>query len=272
MERRPAIASDNKTVGHRLYSHSQHPAAAKIQFRDVLDANAADLRPTFDRLAEDYRSGLAAQRAWDEQLDRVRARPGLRWLPEEEEPALLGQQERLRAARAAEADAEIILRTMDDLLSSVVTAYTGKDKPLDLGPALVAEVSVDRLLDAVGNYVRHRPEWELTMLERGAFTKQQLDSIRPLARVLTGHADIDGIEAYKALIEEPMPSLRVLDLLSGYTNGQGRGSYEHLEAMVAETASRIIDEKFTAWWIGTGKGSRPRTKRPNERTGLAFHN
>lgn len=55
------------------------PHVALMSFRDVMDANDPVLLPLFDRLEEDYRTGTMAQRKWDEQIDRVKSRPGLMW-------------------------------------------------------------------------------------------------------------------------------------------------------------------------------------------------
>jgi hypothetical protein len=247
VERRPPIAPEHKTVEHRLYYHMQHPAVAKRSFRDVLEANAAILGPLFERLEEDYRTGSASQRAWDEQADRVKSRPDLMWQDGEIEAVGPHQDERLRAARAAEAAAEVILRSMDDLLTSVVVAFTGKELPLDVGQAVAPGVPLDRVLDAVGNYIRHRQGWRDIAQSGREFMKQHMDSIRPLARVISERADIDGLEAYQALVEEPFPMLRVLDALSGYTTATRRGSYNSLQDAIYETAGRIIDAKFPEW-------------------------
>ena len=248
MDRRAALAPEFKTVDHRLYFHSQHPLVARQQFGYVLEANAAVLRPIFERLEADYRTGSTSDQAWDQQMKRVGSRPDLMWLEGEMDAVKPHYEERLRAARAVEAGAEIILRSMDDSLTSIVVAFTGKERPLDVGEEISPGVRVDRLLDGVGNYIRHRQEWREAALNGGAFSDRQLESIRPLARVISGQTEVDGLEAHQIIADDPFPMLRVLDALSGYTIAAGSGSYETLVAAIQQTAGNIIDAKFPAWW------------------------
>lgn len=248
MERRPPIASEHKTVEHRLYYHSQHPAVAKMQFRYVLEAKSVILRPIFDRLEADYVTGAASQQVWDDQIRRVGSRTDLMWHEGEIEAVGAHHEERLRAARAVEAAAEMILRSMDDALTSIVVAFTGEEYVLDVAQEVPPGVKVDRLLDAVGNYMRHRQEWRQVAQTGGAFENRHLKSIRPLARVVSGRAEVDGLEAHQVLSDEPFPMLRVLDALSGYTVAAGAGSYDTLVDQVLQAAACIIDAKFPEWW------------------------
>jgi hypothetical protein len=247
LDRRPPIAPEHHTVEHRLFYHMDDARVALMSFRDVLEANDPVLIPIFERLKEDYRTGSLAQSEMDAQMSRVRNRPGLTWTDEELQALPSYQPERLRAARATEAGAEIILRAADDVLSSVVIAFTGKDSPLDVGPNVGSE-KVDRLLDAVGNYMRHRQEWRFFQAAGKAFTKQQSASILPLGRALSGDSTISVDLAFMTIVDEPFPLLRILDMLSGYSSLTGSGSYDILKENVIECAKLIIDREFPKWW------------------------
>ncbi|MGP6157436.1 MAG: hypothetical protein ACLPYS_08015 [Vulcanimicrobiaceae bacterium] len=206
------------------------------------------LAALFERIERDYRSGVAAQLAFDEQMERVRSRPDLHWEPGEIESVAPHEEEKLRVARAMEACAEIILRTLDDLLSMIVVAFNGRETSLNVGPALPPGIPLCQVLDAVGDYVRHRSEWRITYNEKKEVKRTQLTSIRPLARVISGRAEVDGYRAYDILIQERSPMLRILDSLSGYSAADAVGGFERLKRTVRATASAIIDDQWQVWW------------------------
>jgi hypothetical protein len=246
--RRPAIAPEYNTGSHRLFSPATRPSFALISFKQTFEANEPALASAFAQIEKDYQSGVVAQRASDEQMSRVRARPDLSWEPGEIESVAPYEDEKLRVAQAMEANAELILRTVDDLLSAVVVAFNGKDVPLNVGPAIGPGVPTYEVLRAIGNYVRHRSECRITYGDKKRLKDVQLEFVRPLARVISGRAGADGSAAYEIVIKEPSPMLRILDALSGYSAETGTGSFEVLKANVCATADAIIEDQWPAWW------------------------
>jgi len=147
-----------------------------------------------------------------------------------------------------EANAELILRTVGDLLAAVVVAFNGADVPLSAGPPIDPGVRLYEVVRAVRDCIRHRAEWRIMHSDKRRFKGPQSDSIRLLAKVLSGRAEVDGSAAYEILIKEPSPMLRILDRLSGYSAKAGKGSFETLKQNVCATAAAIIDEQWPAWW------------------------
>lgn len=246
--RRPAIAPEYHAASHRLFSPATRPSSTIVNFKHAFEASEPTLASAFGQIERDYQSGAAAQRASDVHMNRVRSRPNLLWEPGEIESVAPYEDEKLRTAQAMEANAEIILRTLDDLLTAVVVAFNGKELPLDVGPVVAPGVPVCELLHATSTYVRHRSEWRLTYSDKKRLKDPQLDVIRPLAKVISGRPDVDGSIAYEIVIKEPSPMLRILDALSGYSAETGTGSFEALKQTVYATAAAIIDDQWPAWW------------------------
>lgn len=153
------------------------------------------------------------------------------------------QTERLRAARAAEGGAEAILRVMDDLITSIVITFTGSECPLRVGPDVSGE-KLDVLLDAIGNYLRHRQEWRMAYTDGKTFERRQLKSMEPIARVISGDRDVSGNAAFAIIAEEQFPMLRILDALSDYSSLTGSGSFTILKENVLASAKEIIDQEW----------------------------
>jgi hypothetical protein len=143
--------------------------------------------------------------------------------------------------------ASALLLALDGLLSDLRTrTRNGDDRCTDDGPELAHGVTVDRALDAVGNYVRHAHEWRLHDYRQTWPNKRQLRSIIALARLSTTMPikDNDAEEAYKTYTETN-PPLMVLDLLCDYEQNGPSASYENVERKILEAGVCIIRASFS---------------------------
>jgi hypothetical protein len=247
-QRRSPIAPEYNSANHRLFSPATRPSSAIVSFEHSFEASEPTLATLFRQIESDYRSGVVAQRASDEQMNRVRLRSDLSWEPGEIENVAPHEDEKVRVAAAMEANAEIVLRTAGDLLTAVVVTFNGKDVALDAGPLAAPGVPVYRVLRAVGSYVRDRSDWRITYADKKRLKDSQLEFVRPLAKVISGRSDIPDSVAYEALLKEPSPMLRVLDVLSGYGTEAGAGSFEAFKRVVCTTGAALIHAQWQSWW------------------------
>ena len=146
----------------------------------------------------------------------------------------------------ARALASALLLALDALLSELRSRLrSGKTRCHDEGPHLNRSVTVDRALDAAGNWVRHEYEWRLHDLAGTWPNDQQLRSIVPLAQLSTVMpiSGDDTKEAYAAYTEID-PPLLVLDLLSDYSEFGPEAKYETVQGKVIDAGIYIIKNTF----------------------------
>lgn len=70
----------------------------------------------------------------------------------------------------------------------------------------------------------------------------------PLGRALSGNSTVSVEHAFLAIVDEPFPLLRIMDMLSGYSSLTESGSYDILKENIMECAKRISDSEFPKWW------------------------
>lgn len=140
-----------------------------------------------------------------------------------------------------------LLLAFDNLLTNLRLRLRGQNAqyPTDDGPELRNGVTVDRALDAAGNYVRHEHEWQLHDYRATFPQGQQLRSIIAIARLSTAMPidDDDAEEAYaQYTLTDPGPM--ILDLLSGYEEKGQNATYEDVEEKLKFAGLRTIEVTF----------------------------
>lgn len=140
-----------------------------------------------------------------------------------------------------------VLLAFDNLLTDLRTRLRGERNAYctNDGPELRHGVTVDRALDAAGNYLRHEHEWRLHDYRATFPEGQQLRSIWAIARLSTTEPidPSDGAEAY-AQYTQTNPGPMILDLLCEYERKGPDASYEDAERKVMEAGMRTIQVSF----------------------------
>ena len=126
--------------------------------------------------------------------------------------------------------AETLMLPLDAFLTSLRCALTGDETCTDDGPELRNGVTVDRAVDAVGNYVRHRDGWFAHDFADTWPSKRQMRSVQPLAQLRSSTPLHCPKDAYIEFTSIPLVAAYVLDLL---------GDYENLGPGMLETAARF---------------------------------
>jgi len=192
----------------------------KIRFRHALEAIRPELSERFVYLQARWREGLAAEDK-RKALNAEIVANNMSWdgLREgfAEEYWVTSQQVRI-AQLQCEISAEQILLTLDGIVTTLVQGLTGKDEPLGVGLELIAGVRLDNLLDAAGNYTRHRSEWLAAMRAQISLSRRQLASINRLGKVLSGNPSIAGLDAANTLMSSPYPMVAALDVIADYAS------------------------------------------------------
>ena len=146
--------------------------------------------------------------------------------------------------RNVEFAAEAMLLPLDSFLGSLRFMLFGNDHCRDDGPVLRYSITVDRALDAIGNYARHSFEWFAHDFNNTWPSSFQHKSIRPLAQLTTPGRIDDPAAAYRAFTAVELPGAYVLDLLAKYGIDGPRASYKTVEGVVYAAALGSINRRF----------------------------
>lgn len=199
----------------------------------LIDARLSGIRYMYERLFDEYmrsaeatealasefNAGVKRDRSFDTEFD----------IPEE--------YARVCAAeKAVELSAQTLILMLDDFLSKIRFSLTGFDACRDDGPELRNGVTIDRALDAAGNYVRHSHEWFAHDWKSTWPQGQQLTSIRAIARLFAPYPIENEQEAYIAFTRVSYPMISLLDLLSDYEKNGNDSRYAIVEVKVREAA------------------------------------
>ena len=133
---------------------------------------------------------------------------------------------------------------LDALLTSLRFGLKGSGECSDDGPDLRNGVSVDRAVDAIGNYVRHRDEWFAHDYADTWPSKRQLRSVRPLAQLSTSRPIADAQDAYVEFTSIPLPPAFVLDLLGDYETLGPEMTWRIVESRIYAAALKSIEKRF----------------------------
>ena len=203
-------------------------------------------RPTYQRLFDQY---IDARRVHEGATDELRTnlnRVDPYRVDPEPYPGNLVEHLRFVEQRYLDVGlaAETLLLPLDAMLSSLRFALTSCDRCTDDGPELRNDVMVDRAIDAIGNYVRHRHEWFSHDYAKTWPTKQQMWSVKPLAQLHTSRTIEDAEDAYMEFTEISLPPAFVLDLLGNYSVDGPDMSFGTVESMVYSAALNSIKRRF----------------------------
>ena len=168
-------------------------------------ARIGAIRDTCGRLFEDYMRGAEAAEALAKAFnERVRL------MTTHEEPFnIIEEEARVRAAqRMVELSAQTLILALDGLLSEIRFSLSDSDVCRDDGPELRNGVTVDRALDAAGNYMRHSHEWFSHDWKPTWPQGQQLVSIRAIAKLFAPYPIDDEQDAYMAFTQVAYPCPR----------------------------------------------------------------
>lgn len=150
------------------------------------------------------------------------------------------EQRRVEVELAAEA----LAMSLDSVLTSLRFRLFGKDVCCDHGPQLRNGVTVDRALDAIGNYVRHGWEWFSHDYGSTWPSKQQTRSIAPLAQLHTTRPIGDSEDAYQEFTLITMPATFVVDLLGDYATLGPKMTFAVIEHKVSLAAMSSIEARL----------------------------
>jgi hypothetical protein len=130
-----------------------------------------------------------------------------------------------------EALASGILLALDGALSDLRMRLRKNDRCTDDGQELRYGVTVDRALDAVGNYVRHRHEWLMHDFAATWPNETQIRSVKPIAQLSTRMPIESAQDAYIQFTLADPPAM-ILDLLCGFDSHGYDCTFESVEAKV----------------------------------------
>lgn len=206
-----------------------------------IDARVRDLRGTCETLFNAYKAASEGTEAM-----AVAFNEGVRREPSSESDFDIFQEDaRVRGAqRMVELSAQTMLLVLDGFLSEIRFSLTGSDICRDDGPELRNGVSVDRALDAAGNYVRHSHEWFSHDWKPTWPQGQQLRSIQAIAKLFAPYSIDNEQDAYMAFTRVSYPMSSILDLLSDYENRGNDAEYATVEAMIREAALATARRAF----------------------------
>ena len=233
-------------INMRLPHAHPHPDAMKLSVRHNLEAIRPSMARMFSDVQEQYQRGvkaLAAERAF---LGEVEAN-NMSWEGLDKERYSAASSTKQKAMLDCEILSEALLLGFDMVVTFVVTELTGKEKCPDLGEVTAHGVRLDRLLDAFGNYIRHRYEWRRQRYLNEPFERNQSYSIEALALALTGKV-LTGPDAVQAVMDTPMPATATLDIVADFEHNGFRVSYDLLEDRILRLCSTIIDVRFLEWF------------------------
>jgi hypothetical protein len=199
-------------------------------------------RPSHERLFAQY---LEAYRIAEGTANELRSRlasvdDGIRYPGDMAIDFKILEQRRIDVSVAA----ENLLVPLDAMLGGLRFRLFGSDVCKDHGPILRNDKTVDRALDAIGNYVRHAFEWFSHDYHDTQPTAQQERSIKPLAQIYTSRPITDAEDAYEEFTLIPLPPAFVLDLLADYEMAGPRMTYRTVEAKVYAAALKSIECRF----------------------------
>jgi hypothetical protein len=140
-----------------------------------------------------------------------------------------------------------LLMAFDNLLTDVRIRLRGERNAYctDDGPDLRNGVTVDRALDAAGNYLRHENEWRLHDYRATFPEGQQLRSIRAIAQLSTSDViDADDSEGAYAQYTLTSPGPMILDMLCNYELRGSDASYDDAEGKVLQAGMCTISVTF----------------------------
>jgi hypothetical protein len=140
--------------------------------------------------------------------------------------------------------AEALMLPLDALLTSLRFGLTGNGMCTDDGPELRNGVTVDRAVDAIGNYVRHRDEWFSHDYAETWPNERQMRSVRPLALLYSSQQIEDARAAYMAFTSISLPPAFVLDLLGDYEALGAEMTWRVVESRIYAAALRSIERRF----------------------------
>lgn len=141
--------------------------------------------------------------------------------------------------------AEALMLPLDGLLTSLRFGLKGSGVCYEDGPELRNGVTVDRAVDAIGNFVRHRDEWFAHDYADTWPNTQQLRSVRPLALLSAPHPIDDAKDAYMAFTSISLPPAFVLDLLGDYEALDAEMTWRVVESHIYAAALKSIERRFT---------------------------
>ncbi len=235
-----------KPINMRLpYAHP-HPEAMKVSIRHSFEAIRPSMSRLLDDIQEQYRRGIEAREVERGFMDEVRAN-GNSWDGLDQELYFAATTTKQASMLECEILSEALLMAFDTIITFVVTELTSRETCLDLGEPTSHGVPLDRLLDAIANFIRHRYEWRRQHFLGEPYDKFQGYSIEPLARAFTGQA-LFGNDAVKAVLEIPMPATAALDIVGNFETNGLAFSYQFFEERVRMLCDRIVDAKFATWF------------------------
>lgn len=155
---------------------------------------------------------------------------------------LLATVESVRTVRVTtESLASSLLLALDGSLRDLRIRMNGKsDRCTGDGPELRHGVTVDRALDAAGNYARHGHEWLMHDYRETWPEGRQLSSIQVLAQLRTARPTDDNREAYMEFTLTN-PPLLVMDLLCDFEERGYESSYDAVQAKISAAAECTIE-------------------------------
>jgi hypothetical protein len=148
-----------------------------------------------------------------------------------------------------------LLLPLDNLLGDLRFRLSGSERCRDDGPQLLHGVTVDRALDAFGNYFRHEHEWRNLDVSNNLPNKEQLRSMLPIARLSTT-MPIGDDEAAEAYIQYTLtsPAILILDLLCDFKKYGPDTSYDVVEQKIFHAGVATIARVFAP---STGQSDLP---------------
>jgi hypothetical protein len=140
--------------------------------------------------------------------------------------------------------AQALVMPLDAMLAKFRFNLFGDYRCKDDGPELRNGVTVDRALDAVGNYARHEYEWFAHDRKDTWPEGQQKRSITPLAKLHTSCPIEDNRDAYMEFTSIEIPAAFVLDLIGNYETDGPDMTYRTVESKVYAAALKSIERRF----------------------------
>lgn len=219
----------------------------ELWWRRHIAETRQSLAPLFGAYMATYREAEAASLRFAEWARRFDTQTSDERYAEGYEPfAALSTIEAYKGTLRAIASA--LLLALDGLLSNLrVRVRRGRERCTDDGPELRNGVTVDRALDAIGNYVRHEHEWRLHDYRGTWPDNRQLRSIAAIAKLSTT-MPIEWDDAEEAYIQytQTNPTIMLLDMLSNFEDYGPDSSYENVERKVLDAGICTIKATFAA--------------------------
>jgi hypothetical protein len=204
------------------------------------------LAPVFVVYMETYREAEAASARFSKYACEFASKSVDEWLTEDYD--LGGALSTIDASKGTlKATASGLLLALDGMLTDLRVRLRGKEQPWCTcdGPELRNGVTVDRALDAVGNYIRHEYEWQVHDYRATFPEGRELKSIIALARLSTSMPIEEGdSEAAYEQYTLTRPALMVLDLLCEFERDGPSATYATVERKMLDAGNCTILKTF----------------------------